>query len=365
MSYNPCSQLFFQQPILFSEVQTSYLSKLRIIQKNLVHFQGFPDELYDKNLLISPEYFGQYGNIIKIALVSKEDKLTKKRTNSAYLTFETKEQAAYCILSVDSIKIKDQLVRAFFGTTKYCNHFLNNFHCFNEDKCMFLHYLADSSDIIGENTKFGYSDHIKLAKKIIFFGSIQSEYYAMNTKTPNNPKLPPIKTIYQKEEIVAKSKNHRRNISDSSNNSTNNSNSCNNINSSNSYSDINPKEETQSQNINIQNKDISCQNSGKSSSLFKSKSKSRFFNNINNISNTDNLNIGSSINDPINKLYESNGIRLVIDSLAKRFSFFNSLEKYPHLKNIQSLKELEVDYCKLLQKKTKDIDIKSILEYKY
>ena len=118
------------------------LSKQRIIQKNLVHFQGFPDSIYDKDLLLSPEYFGQYGNIIKIALVSKEETIQKKKLNSAYLTFQTEEQAAYCILSVDSTKIDNHLVRAFFGTTKYCNHFLNGFHCFNEEKCMFLHHIA-------------------------------------------------------------------------------------------------------------------------------------------------------------------------------------------------------------------------------
>ena len=32
---------------------------------------------------------------------------------------------------------------------------------------MFIHTLAEPSDIIDENTKFGFNDHIKLAKKII------------------------------------------------------------------------------------------------------------------------------------------------------------------------------------------------------
>ena len=154
---NPYS---IQFPSILTEESILALSKQRIIQKNLVHFQGFPDSIYDKDLLLSPEYFGQYGNIIKIVLVSKEDKVFKKKTNSAYLTFETKEQAAYCILSVDSIKIDNQLVRAFFGTTKYCNHFLNNYNCFNEEKCMFLHHIAEPSDIINENTKFGYGDQL-------------------------------------------------------------------------------------------------------------------------------------------------------------------------------------------------------------
>ena len=98
-----------QYSSLLAEKSILALSKQRIIQKNLVHFQGFPDSLYDKNLLLSIDYFGQYGSIRKIVLVSKEDKILKKKTNSAYLTFETKEQAAYCILSVDSIKISNHL----------------------------------------------------------------------------------------------------------------------------------------------------------------------------------------------------------------------------------------------------------------
>ena len=120
--------LFSHLNSMFTEEDSIQLSKQRIIQKNLVHFQGFPDRLYNKELLCSQEYFGQYGIISKIILTYKMDKKSNKRSNSAYLTFSSCEQAAYAILSVDSIKIDNQLVRAFFGTTKYCNHFLNNFN---------------------------------------------------------------------------------------------------------------------------------------------------------------------------------------------------------------------------------------------
>ena len=52
----------------FSQKDFRKLSKLRIIQKNLVHVQGFQKFLSDKNLLASKEYFGQYGNIQKIVV---------------------------------------------------------------------------------------------------------------------------------------------------------------------------------------------------------------------------------------------------------------------------------------------------------
>ena len=197
---------FFQSNSMFTEEESKHLSKQRIIQKNLVHFQGFPDRLYDKELLCSQEYFGQYGIISKIILSKKIEKKLNKKSNSAYITFATCEQAAYAILSVNSIKIDNQLVRAFFGTTKYCNHFLNNFKCFNSEKCMFLHYIADKNDIIVENSKFGYSEHIKLAKKIISFGSSQSQLYVMNNASKSNTILPSIVSIYHKNDILIKKK---------------------------------------------------------------------------------------------------------------------------------------------------------------
>ena len=217
----PCT--FQESQILNQEICLS-LSKQRIIQKNLVHLQGFPDSLYNENLLLSNQYLGQYGFITKIVLALKENKITQKRVNSAYITFETNMQAAYCILAIDSIIIDNHRIRAFFGTTKYCNHFLNNFHCFNEEKCIFLHQIADPSDIIDENSKFGYKDHIKLAKNIIFFGSLQSRLYVSNNYC-KNALLPSIKTIYTKEEDLLNNINHLRNLSNLSNDSTNNSSS--------------------------------------------------------------------------------------------------------------------------------------------
>ena len=344
-----------QYSSLLAEKSILALSKQRIIQKNLVHFQGFPDSLYDKNLLLSVDYFGQYGHIIKIVLVSKEDKILKKKTNSAYLTFETKEQAAYCILSVDSIKISNHLVRAFFGTTKYCNHFLNNYHCFNEEKCMFLHQLADASDIINENTKFGYNDHIKLAKKIINYGSYQSKYYVMNNFCKVKTILPNIKNLYYKDDLIKtlRCNNHRRQSSNSSNNSTtnNSTNRSNNRTISQSPTKNENEKNDSSENIknenileyNILNKDININNNLFCKSL-EIENKSKCFNNINELDNN---------------YYHSKNISYIFDGLLKRNLFFNKFKKY---KQIPSINELERNYCRKIYEKTKDSDIKLLLE---
>ena len=353
---NPPYSIQFH-PILTQENLLT-LSKQRIIQKNLVHFQGFPDSIYEKDLLLSPLYFGQYGHIIKIVLVSKEDKILKKKTNSAYLTFETKEQAAYCILSVDSIKINNHLVRAFFGTTKYCNHFLNNYHCFNEEKCMFLHHIADASDIINENTKFGYNDHIKLAKKIIGFGSFQSKCYVMNNFSKIITVLPNIKTIYNKEDININTQDiknfHRRQISNSSNNSTTNNSS----NRSNNHTiSISPNKKDISKNDScdtIKNEKIINNNfnfgliNNLNIDSFKNEKKSRFFNNNNNDNN---------INDNY-KLKELENIKNIVNNLLERKLFFIKFKNY---KSLPLLKELENDYFLKVSEKINDNETKLLL----
>ena len=342
----PSSQAYTMHfPLLYTDKSLLALSKQRIIQKNLVHFQGFPDSLYNKNLLLSQEYFGQYGHIIKIVLVSKEDKSLNKKINSAYLTFETKEQAAYCILSVDSIKIGNHLVRAFFGTTKYCNHFLNNYHCFNEEKCMFLHHIAEPSDIINEKTKFGYNDHIKLAKKIIDYGSSQSKSYVMKNFCKNKTILPNIKNLYFKEDInISKAiKNyhisHRRINSNSSNNST--------TNNSTNRSNNRTISQSPSKKDNTKNDSSENNNNNLYLSSFKSENKSRFFNNINECNE---------------KGFELNNMSKIIDGLFKRNLFFKQFKKY---KDIPSLKELEMNYCYKIYEKTNDNIIKLLLENKF
>ncbi len=163
----PQIQNINNQKYYFTDEEREQLSKLRIIQKNLVHFQGFPDYLLNSELLQMNEYFGQFGIIKKLVVSTKEEELTKKRSNSAYITFSNNKEAALAILSIDSTNINGNFVRAFFGTSKYCIHFLNNMECVNKEKCMFIHNLANENDYLGINSKFRYSDHIKLAKKIL------------------------------------------------------------------------------------------------------------------------------------------------------------------------------------------------------
>jgi len=341
MYYGP----IFQLNQMFTEEESKVLSKQRIIQKNLVHFQGFPDRLYNKELLCSQEYFGQYGIISKIILTNKMDKKSNKKSNSAYITFSTFEQAAYAILSVDSIKIDNQLVRAFFGTTKYCNHFLNNFKCFNSEKCMFLHNLVDKSDIISENSKFGYSEHIKLAKKIIRFGSLQSQLYVMKNSNKNKSVLPNIVTIYHKDDILIKTRNHRRKKSNASEDSLNNSN--NNTSSSSICSIGNSIIEFEStdKKENLLNNDINILNEANANLLYKGRYQSRFDFANNNIS------LNNRNDDNVLKATQN-----LIDDLSSRIAFFIQFNK-----NIP-LSKLEYEYCNNIYKNSKNDELKRIIQ---
>ena len=324
---------------IISETESKELSKQRVIQKNLVHFQGFPDRLYNKKILASEEFFGQYGLITQIILTNKTAHKTNKRSNSAYISFYTCEQAAYAILSVDSIKIDNMLVRACFGTTKYCNHFLNNFKCFKSDKCMFLHYIANIHDIITENTKFGYTEHIKLAKEIIGYGSIRSQMYIRNHTNKNRTVLPNISTIYQKNE-----NNSKNNLNNYSNNETQNS--SNNFHNNSSYNRNYNNENNDNKEISVYSSLNEEFNKNNINSLFKSKNKSRF----------DFVNNNKDINKYKNeKIYVPEIIKDVVDELSSRISLFIPMNKYKPIKN------LEINFCNNILSKVKNENLKNII----
>ena len=168
----PSTNSRFLGQYIFSKNEILMLSKIRIIKKDLVHVHGFPSSLADTEKLSQIEYFGQYGSIQKILLSSKTNSETNKKTFSIYITYSNEREASFAILAVDSLLIEGKLIRAFFGTNKYCNYFLNNSPCPNEDKCMFLHKLVRDKDIIiDSNTVFSYNEHLNLAKKIIQFSN--------------------------------------------------------------------------------------------------------------------------------------------------------------------------------------------------
>ena len=320
------NQLFsnVQLKTFFTNQDFQIYSKLRIIQRNLVHFLNFPDSLLNEELLKSKEYFGQFGQITKIMLTSKIDSISKKKSNSAYITFSKNEEAAYAILSIDSIIIEGQLVRCFFGTSKYCIHFLNNMECINKEKCMYVHSLANDSDIIGINSKFGYSEHIKLAKKIINYDSFENENYIMNLNINFTTIFPNVKSIYLKDENVDILKNDSLKSSNSTTFSNSSNKSLNNTLDQNYNYGISD---------NVNNNYNNNNNNNNYGFLFKYKDKSRFFHCENKLDN--------EMEVPESFIH-------IIDKLSQRIPYFNKYEE------LISKKNLEIDYCKQKMKIYKD-----------
>ena len=132
----------------FSNEKAEELKKLRIIKQNLIHVQGFPRSLANTEILKSNEYFGQYGKIKNIVLSSKMNQDSNKEVYSVYITYRNKIEASCAILCVDSLLINGKIIRAFFGTTKYCSYFLENRICQSSKKCAYLHQLVSNKDII-------------------------------------------------------------------------------------------------------------------------------------------------------------------------------------------------------------------------
>jgi CCR4-NOT transcription complex subunit 4 len=117
------------------------LAGMRVKQENLVYVIGLVPQIKDEQALLQtlrgPEYFGQYGEIDKI-VVSKGKPGASNQGIGVYVTYARNEDAALCINSVDGSQNGDRVLRAQFGTTKYCSAFLRYETCTNKG-CSFLH----------------------------------------------------------------------------------------------------------------------------------------------------------------------------------------------------------------------------------
>ena len=187
--------------IIFTKEKTESLSKIRILKTNLIHVHGFPKRIARNKILKSPEYFGQYGTIERCIISYKINPDNDRKTYSAYITFSNEREAAIAILCVDSLMIQGKIVRAFFGTSKYCKYFLSNSICPIKEKCMFLHQIATCRDIIiDSDTAFSYDDHLNLAKKIIQFSKPEIINSIRLLKKPEKNVFPFLDFIFMNEE---------------------------------------------------------------------------------------------------------------------------------------------------------------------
>ncbi|PWZ02258.1 hypothetical protein BCV70DRAFT_198535, partial [Testicularia cyperi] len=131
-----------------------HLANMRVVQKNLVYVVGLSSKLAKEELiptLRSNEFFGQYGRISKI-LISKRSTASKlvmgtsETAIGVYVTYHRKEDAAKAIVAIDGSKGSDgRIIRASYGTTKYCTTYLRNLPCTNPG-CTYLHEPGEEAD---------------------------------------------------------------------------------------------------------------------------------------------------------------------------------------------------------------------------
>ena len=182
----------------FSKENIEELADARIITKNLVYVIGLSSALADMEKLSKYEYFGQYGKIIKI-VVNKTKAYNKDSPNgpsySAYVTFSTPSEASVAILALDGVCVDNHNIRASFGTTKYCSFFLKGIECNNKD-CVFLHEIAENSEII----KRGELTPVRFAEQHTFAIKIADIYKPEVKKRLQQP--PKIKTVFPSSDMI-------------------------------------------------------------------------------------------------------------------------------------------------------------------
>ncbi|KAL0923045.1 hypothetical protein M5K25_007088 [Dendrobium thyrsiflorum] len=123
------------------------LSRVRVVQRNLVYIMGLPSHLADENVLERKEYFGQYGKILKLSISRPATTAQQAPNNcfSVYITYAREEDAVRCIQYVHNYTLESKSLRACFGTTKYCHSWLRNMTCSNPD-CLYLHDIGCQDD---------------------------------------------------------------------------------------------------------------------------------------------------------------------------------------------------------------------------
>ncbi|TFK76573.1 hypothetical protein BDN72DRAFT_954290 [Pluteus cervinus] len=127
------------------------LINVRIVQRNVVYIVGIGPRFAKEELiptLRSHEYFGQYGKISKIFLFKRTPPGGSAPVVGLYITYHRREDAARAIAGVDGTPSPSggrEIMRASYGTTKYCMAFLRSASC-NDHSCTNLHEWGDDKD---------------------------------------------------------------------------------------------------------------------------------------------------------------------------------------------------------------------------
>jgi len=192
------------------------LQNVRIIQKNLVYLIGLSKSLISlDNKLKNYEYLGQYGQIEKF-VINKLKTYNSTNPNgpsySCHITFSNSSESSLCILALDNMVIDNHIIKASYGTTKYCLNYLKNNICHNK-YCLYLHERANKNDLISReemnNNKSLFEDQHILA--INLSGILENDFkekIKRNLKNINTI-FPNILSIFHKDFVKEYLKSYR------------------------------------------------------------------------------------------------------------------------------------------------------------
>ncbi|CAG8543888.1 5882_t:CDS:10 [Ambispora gerdemannii] len=144
-----------------------HLSNMRVVQKNLVYVIGLSPKTATEEVLRSHDYFGQYGKIAKIVVNRRNPPASTvpgapppQPSVGVYITYVRKEDAAKAIDAVDGSMSDGKVLRASYGTTKYCTYYLRNMVCQNPN-CMYLHEPGEEADSYTKEDLASVKYHLK------------------------------------------------------------------------------------------------------------------------------------------------------------------------------------------------------------
>jgi hypothetical protein len=96
-----------------SAAEREELRDARVIQRNLVYVTGLAPQYARSETLSRPEYFGRYGEVVKVVVNKQNLAASNGRppSASAYITFRTEEQAATAVRSVTGYRLDSRVLK--------------------------------------------------------------------------------------------------------------------------------------------------------------------------------------------------------------------------------------------------------------
>ena len=145
-----------------SPEEKNVLSKKMFIFKNTVFISNIPKEIFSKEILYQKKFLGQYGHINQLFLINNN-----KIENSLIVQFDTINQAALCIISLENFEMGEKKhLKANYYNTKFCHFFLNNKECKNSN-CLFIHSLKINNYLYKEFQEGDYINSFQFALNIL------------------------------------------------------------------------------------------------------------------------------------------------------------------------------------------------------